>query len=204
MPTGSITDGAIRILAIVVASIIPLFIIAILVDSSKGSELSDQDDVGKPGKTLARQSRRTLLAIAVGVVVEFISFIAILSVPNSDVERAAPITIVWLIFTGIGIIIVFYVMFIPHIELHVKKVQHAHDPKTENWTIIVGWSGDVGLIVAAWAARFIGNTEFDHLVGYIFGAAGLVFSGAMIAVTIGNHTRRNERRHSGSSQPSDT
>lgn len=194
MPTGSITDGAIRILAIVVASIIPLFIIAILVDSSKGSELSDQDDVGQPGKTLARQSRRTLLAIAVGVVVEFISFTAILSVPDSDVERAAPITIVWLIFTVIGIIIIFYVMFIPHIELHVEKIRAARDPQTGNWTIIVGWSGDVGLIFAACAAAFIGNTGFDHLVGYIFGAAGLIFSGYMIAATIGNHGRNVRRR----------
>lgn len=133
MPTVTITDGAILTLAIVVASIIPLFIIAILVDSSKGSERSGTAGVEKPGKTLARQSRRTLLAIAVGVVVEFISFNAILSVPNSDAERAALITYTWLIFTGIGVLVLFYVMFIPHIELHVEKIREARDPSTENW-----------------------------------------------------------------------
>lgn len=194
MPTVTITDGAILTLAIVVASIIPLFIIAILVDSSKGSERSGMAGVEKPGKALTRQSRRTLLAIAVGVVVEFISFNAILSVPNSNVERAAPITYTWLVFTGIGLLVLFYIMCIPHIELHVEKIREAKDPGTENWTVIVGWSGDAGLISAACAALFIGNTKFDHLVGYIFGAASLIFSGAMISLTIGNHMRKVRRR----------
>lgn len=199
MPTVTITDSAILALANVVALIVPLFIIAILVDASRSAErISSAVADRSADRSAILQSRRTLLAIAVGVVVEFISFNAILSVPNND-SGATPITYTWLVFTGTGLLVLLYIMFIPHIVLHRKNIKY--DPKTRHWTIIVGWFGDAGLIIAACTALFIGGTEFDHIVGFIFVAMSLVIAGSMLVVTFSHRDTPEVQQPSSSTSP---
>jgi hypothetical protein len=194
----SITESATLTLANVIALIVPLFIIAILVDSSKNVEQSGAER--SPGKASVKQSRRTLLAIAVGIVVEVISLTGVLSIPNNDAESATPVSYAWLTFTSVGLLTIFYVMFVPHIELHMSIIRN--DPRSRHWVVIVGWLGDASLLAAACVALLIGNTRLFHVVGYIFGVVWLIFTGAMLVITIYNfYQDRKERERRASENP---
>jgi hypothetical protein len=199
MPTVDITNSRIVAFATAVALVVPLFIIAILVDSSKDARRigSVNDDDRSPDKSSIRQSRRTLLAMAVGLVVEISSLNTILTL-NPDAEHVRGTAYSYLFFNSAGILVLFYVAFIPHIELHMSNIRN--DPGTARWSIVVGWLVDTGLIVYAVITRFIAGSKFNHEVSYIFFGLGLIFTGSMITLTINTVRHGRLRAHSPSNQ----
>jgi hypothetical protein len=194
-----ITDSSILAFANAVVLIVPLFLIAILVDSSKYASRIGPVKPDKPSdKSSIRQSRRTLLAIGIGVGVEIYSLQAVLTTPNSDILTVTPINRVYLFFSGAGILVLFYILFIPHIELHTSSIRK--DPGTVRWTLIVGWLVDVFLIVYAGVAVFIGGAEANKVTGYVYFGLSLIFTGTMLTLTIATILRHRRRRHSGIDQ----
>jgi uncharacterized membrane protein len=187
----SITYSDIQSFATTVALIIPLLIIAILVDSSKSAErIGPVGEKERSDKVSVRQSRRTLLAIGIGVVIEINSLAHILTGYNNDIAKIATIEYVSLIFTGLGTLVILYIVFIPHVELHISNIRK--DAGTVRWSLIVGWLVDAAFLVTAIVDLSIGGDQWNYIQGYAFLGVFFAFTGSMATLTIfrirsGNH-----------------
>lgn len=189
MVVTNISDAGILAYANAVALVIPLFIIAILVDSSRDASRIGPNQPDHPhDRTSIGQSRRTLLAIIIGVVVEFDCLNAILTTPNDDSTEVFPINYVFVAVSAGGLLALLLILFIPHVELHVSAIRK--EPSTVRWTLIMGWLVDVAILASALIARFIGESLVNHTIGYGFFVLFLLFTGSMVTLTVSVMRRR--------------
>lgn len=185
----SVTNAGILAYATTLALVVPLFIIAILVDSSRdASRIGPNKPEVQHDRASIKQSRRTLLAITVGLLIEFYSLSAILTVPNDDGGLVAPINYVFVAITALGMLTLLYILFIPHVELHISTIRR--DPSTARWTIVVGWLADAFILGSALVARYVGESSLNHTLGNVYLVISLLFTGSMITLTI-SLMRRN-------------
>jgi len=181
--TVTLTDASILAYANVVALIVPLFIIAILVDANKNGTNSEQGRVkDSRRRSSVKQSRRTLVSVAVGLITEVNSLGAILTSPDDDSGVVAPVNYLYVAVSAAGLLLILYVLFIPHIEQHISTIRS--DASTGRWTLVVGWLADACIVLSGAAARFIGESTFNHDMGYLYFAIALMVTGSMITLSI--------------------
>lgn len=189
MITVNITNSTISNFSTAIALIAPLFIIAILVDSSRDAQRIGPYSPKKASDEVSvRQSRRTLLAIAVGITLEVISLLTILTIPI-DSEEVLPLNYSSTAFQGLGLLVLLYLVFIPHLELHISNIRS--DPGTARWTLIVGWLLDACVISAALVQRFIGLATANFIAAYVLLGLGLMLTGSMLTLTVSVIRRSN-------------
>jgi hypothetical protein len=166
----------------IVALVIPLFLLAILVDASRNAKRIGPVAASQSyDKVSIRQSRRTLLSVAVGGLCEIESLIYILTDRSNSSAAINTIDFLIIAFIFLGLLILLYVLFIPHIELHVSNIRN--DPGTARWSIVIGWASVAFFLANAVTLRFLGRIEGNIVIGYVLLALSLVGTGSMIIFT---------------------
>ena len=163
--TVTITDANILAYANAVALIVPLFIIAILVDASKSASGGDQDRSSaskgeSKSKALIKQSQRTLVSIAIGLFVEVESLGAILTLPNDSSGAVPSVNYAYVASSAIGLFLILFILFIPHVELHISTIRH--DASSGRWTLTIGWIFDICIALTGVIDRFVSGSTFNH------------------------------------------
>jgi hypothetical protein len=192
MTSAYITEGGVTSFSAAIALIVPLLIIAILVDSSRDVRRIGAVAKNESSDSLSvRQSRRTLLSIAVGGFVELNSLLSILTAPSDNSIQATDIDYAFVAVQGIGLLVMLYMLFISHVELHISNIRT--DPSTARWSLVVGWTSDLLLLIAAIVTRFIGGSEaINYYASYIFFAFVLALTGSLLTLSITMSRRKRQ------------
>jgi hypothetical protein len=179
----SVTDAGAVSFFTVIALVIPVFILAILVDSSRDAKrIGPIESSQSPDRVSIRQSRRTLLVVAVGGITEINTLVQLLTTPSdSENYLIAPLGYISIFATLGALLVLLYILFVPHIELHISNIRK--DASTKHWTLVVGWISVAFLFAVAAMDFFLGGSKLNRALSYIYAALGLVLIGAMLILT---------------------
>lgn len=184
-----VSDASMAAFYTVAAQVIPILILAILVDSSRSAaRIGRTKSPDAPDSESIRQSRRALVAVMVGGIGEIASLANVLTTP-SDSSINIPRIDYW-ICAGVStaILVLFYVLFIPHVELHISIMRnHAGNAY---WTLAVGWFSVTFLIIVFVVLETFAMSRVNRILGFAYLGFALILSGAMITLTVSTIRRR--------------
>jgi uncharacterized membrane protein len=101
-----VTNASIISFSVTISLIVPLFIIAVLVDASRNARRVGPVSTSRESDRVSiRQSRRTLLAMAIGITIETMSLVTVLTGPKSDSEPVIAINFSAVIFQDFGLLV---------------------------------------------------------------------------------------------------
>lgn len=179
----ALTNANIFAYATTVALIVPVLLVAILVDASRNTRrIGPVASKQSPDRVAIRQSRRTLLGVGVGAAAEIYCLQFILFVPDNDNQGVAVGNYNFVIVAAVATLILLYILLIPHVEFHIYNIRK--DPGTVRWSILVGWAIDALFIANAAVNQFEPQSVVGHYAAYVWIILSLILTGAMITLTI--------------------